>query len=134
MLPIRIIIRRCIVLWHSILAKAFQIPSYGVIGILGIFLIWFTWTMSVSQVESEMREAEWAKEKAQRMDVSKSLIPSIPKVMAGMFPKMTKVVFQNILVIRNTSIHSNFYFQYNLQYLTHPTFVRSCIFIHNLLH
>ena len=47
-----------------------MIPSYGVIGILGIFLIWFTWTMSVSfQVESEMREAEWAKEKAQRMDV-----------------------------------------------------------------
>ena len=46
-----------------------MIPSYGVIGILGIFPIWFTWTMSVSQVESEMREAEWAKEKAQRMDV-----------------------------------------------------------------
>lgn len=51
-------------------AKAFfGDPSYGVIGILGIFLIWFTWTMSVSQVESEMREAEWAKEKAKRMDV-----------------------------------------------------------------
>jgi len=40
-------------------------PSYGIIGILGTFLIWFTYTMAKSQVESEEREAKWAKERAE---------------------------------------------------------------------
>ena len=44
-------------------------PTYGLIAILGLGFIWFTWTMSVSQVESEEREAQWAKEKAQRANL-----------------------------------------------------------------
>ena len=39
-------------------------PSYGIIGILGAFLIWFTYTMAKSQVE---REAKWAKEREERL-------------------------------------------------------------------
>jgi hypothetical protein len=31
---------------------------------LGLVFIWFTWSMSVSQVESEQREAQYAKERA----------------------------------------------------------------------
>jgi len=42
-------------------------PSYGIIGILGAFLIWFTYTMAKSQVESEEREAKWAKEREERL-------------------------------------------------------------------
>ena len=38
-------------------------PYYGLIGMLGLVFIWFTWSMSVSQVESEQREAQYAKER-----------------------------------------------------------------------
>jgi len=43
-------------------------PTYGLIAILGLGFLWFTWTMSVSQVESEEREAKWAKERAERLN------------------------------------------------------------------
>lgn len=39
-------------------------PYYGLIGMLGLVFIWFTWSMSASQVESEQREAQYAKERA----------------------------------------------------------------------
>ena len=39
-------------------------PYYGLIVMLGLVFIWFTWSMSVSQVESEQREAQYAKERA----------------------------------------------------------------------
>jgi len=42
-------------------------PYYGLIAMLGFGFIWFTWTMSVSQVESEQREARWAKERAEKL-------------------------------------------------------------------
>jgi len=38
-------------------------PYYGLIGMLGLAFIWFTWSMSASQVESEEREAQYAKER-----------------------------------------------------------------------
>jgi len=38
-------------------------PYYGLIGMLGLTFIWFTWSMSASQVESEEREAQYAKER-----------------------------------------------------------------------
>ena len=38
-------------------------PYYGLIAMLGFGFTWFTWSMSVSQVESEEREARWAKER-----------------------------------------------------------------------
>lgn len=41
-------------------------PTYGLIAILGLGFLWFTWTMSVSQVESEEREEKWAREKLAR--------------------------------------------------------------------
>lgn len=40
-------------------------PTYGLIAVIGLGFIWFTWTMSVSQVESEEREARWAKERTE---------------------------------------------------------------------
>ena len=42
-------------------------PTYGLIAILGLGFLWFTWTMSVSQVETEEREARWAKEREERL-------------------------------------------------------------------
>ena len=41
-------------------------PTYGLIAILGLGFLWFTWTMSVSQVESEEREEKWARERLAR--------------------------------------------------------------------
>ena len=38
-------------------------PYYGLIGMLILGFMWFTWSMSVSQVESEEREAKYAKER-----------------------------------------------------------------------
>ena len=38
-------------------------PYYGLIGMLVLGFICFTWSMSASQVESELREARWAKER-----------------------------------------------------------------------
>lgn len=38
-------------------------PYYGLIGMLGLGFLWLTWTMSASQVESEEREAQYAKER-----------------------------------------------------------------------
>ena len=44
-------------------------PTYGLIAVIGLGFIWFTWTMSVSQVESEEREARWAKEREERLNL-----------------------------------------------------------------
>ena len=47
----------------KITSMYFGDPYYGLIGMLGLGFIWFTWTMCVSQVESEEREAQYAKER-----------------------------------------------------------------------
>lgn len=40
--------------------------GYGVIGMLGVFMVWFLYTMAKSDVESAEREAKWNAEKLAR--------------------------------------------------------------------
>ena len=40
--------------------------GYGIIGLIGIFMVWFLYTMAKSDVESAEREEKWAKEKLAR--------------------------------------------------------------------
>jgi|TARA_B100001057_G_scaffold300815_1_gene300995 hypothetical protein len=51
----------------SFLAKTYLgHEGYGVIGLIGIFMVWFLYTMAKSDVESAEREEKWAQEKLAR--------------------------------------------------------------------
>lgn len=51
----------------SFLAKTYLgHEGYGVIGLIGIFMFWFLYTMAKSEVESAEREEKWAQEKLAR--------------------------------------------------------------------
>ena len=53
----------------KIASMYFGDPYYGLIAIIGLGFIWFTWTISASQVESEEKEARWAKEREERLNL-----------------------------------------------------------------
>ena len=40
--------------------------GYGLIGLLGVFMIWFLYSMAKSDVESAEREEKWANEKLEK--------------------------------------------------------------------
>lgn len=51
----------------TFLAKTYMgHEGYGLIGLLGVFMIWFLYSMAKSDVESAEREEKWANEKLEK--------------------------------------------------------------------